>query len=103
MRLVWPNMAVEEGNLARNTSTLRTALGEKRRELRAGFRQHGADAARCSVWQASRASARRLWLKTSLADLAAEERSTVARGRCSERLAGTEAYLPLLERLPLVV
>lgn len=34
-----------------------------------------------------------------LADLAAEGRSTIARGRCSERLAGTEAYLPLLEAL----
>ena len=34
-----------------------------------------------------------------LAELAAEGRSTIARGRCSERLAGTEAYLPLLEAL----
>ena len=34
-----------------------------------------------------------------LAELAAEGRSTIARGRCSERLAGTEAYLPLLEGL----
>lgn len=32
MRLVWPDTAVEEGNLARNISTLRTALGEKPRE-----------------------------------------------------------------------
>jgi len=28
MKLVWPNTAVEEGNLARNVSTLRKALGE---------------------------------------------------------------------------
>ena len=28
MKLVWPNTAVEEGNLARNISTLRKALGE---------------------------------------------------------------------------
>lgn len=34
-----------------------------------------------------------------LADLAAEGQYTIARGRCSERLAGTEAYLPLLEAL----
>ena len=34
-----------------------------------------------------------------LAALAAEGRCTIARGRCSERLAGTEAYLPLLEAL----
>jgi serine/threonine protein kinase/predicted ATPase len=33
-----------------------------------------------------------------LAELARED-CTVARGRCSERLAGTEAYLPLLEAL----
>jgi TolB-like protein/Tfp pilus assembly protein PilF len=29
MKLVWPNTAVEEGNLARNVSTLRKALGER--------------------------------------------------------------------------
>jgi predicted ATPase/tRNA A-37 threonylcarbamoyl transferase component Bud32 len=34
-----------------------------------------------------------------LAELAAEGQCTIARGRCSERLAGTEAYLPLLEAL----
>ncbi len=34
-----------------------------------------------------------------LTELAAEGRCTIARGRCSERLAGTEAYLPLLEAL----
>lgn len=34
-----------------------------------------------------------------LAELTAENQCTVARGRCSERLAGTEAYLPLLEAL----
>jgi len=35
-----------------------------------------------------------------LSELSAASRSTrIARGRCSERLAGTEAYLPLLEAL----
>ena len=35
-----------------------------------------------------------------LAELAATGRTcTVARGRCSERLAGAEAYLPFLEAL----
>jgi TolB-like protein len=32
IKLVWPNTAVEEGNIARNISTLRTALGEGPRE-----------------------------------------------------------------------
>jgi TolB-like protein/Flp pilus assembly protein TadD len=32
IRLVWPDTAVEEGNIARNISTLRTALGEQPRE-----------------------------------------------------------------------
>jgi DNA-binding winged helix-turn-helix (wHTH) protein/tetratricopeptide (TPR) repeat protein len=32
MKLVWPETAVEEGNVARNVSTLRTALGERSRE-----------------------------------------------------------------------
>jgi tetratricopeptide (TPR) repeat protein len=34
-----------------------------------------------------------------LAQLGAEEPVTIARGRCSERLAGTDAYLPHLEAL----
>ncbi len=34
-----------------------------------------------------------------LTELAAENQGTIARGRCSERLAGTDAYLPLLEAL----
>ena len=34
-----------------------------------------------------------------LAELTAGNECTIARGRCSERLAGTEAYLPLLEAL----
>ncbi len=32
MRLVWPNTAVEEGNISRNISTLRSALGERPNE-----------------------------------------------------------------------
>ena len=32
MRIVWPNTNVEEGNLARNVSTLRSTLGERPRE-----------------------------------------------------------------------
>jgi predicted ATPase len=34
-----------------------------------------------------------------LTELSAKKTCTIARGRCSERLAGTEAYLPLLEAL----
>ena len=34
-----------------------------------------------------------------LGDLTATDACTIARGRCSERLAGNEAYLPLLEAL----
>jgi protein kinase-like protein/AAA ATPase-like protein/tetratricopeptide repeat protein len=34
-----------------------------------------------------------------LAELATEGQCTIARGRCSQRLAGTEAYLPVLEAL----
>jgi len=32
MKIVWPNTSVEEGNVARNISTLRSALGERSRE-----------------------------------------------------------------------
>ena len=38
-----------------------------------------------------------------LSELAALGGATIARGRCSERLAGTEAYLPLLEALDALV
>jgi hypothetical protein len=38
-----------------------------------------------------------------LAELATGHHCTIARGRCSERLAGTEAYLPLLEALDSVL
>ncbi|MFL6276417.1 MAG: protein kinase domain-containing protein [Blastocatellia bacterium] len=38
-----------------------------------------------------------------LTELVAENLATMARGRCSERLAGTEAYLPLLEALDALV
>ncbi|NOT62813.1 MAG: AAA family ATPase, partial [Acidobacteria bacterium] len=38
-------------------------------------------------------------VETFLTELAATEAVTIARGRCSERLAGTEAWLPLLEAL----
>ncbi len=34
-----------------------------------------------------------------LTELTTKDQCTIARGRCSERLAGTEAYLPLLEAL----
>src|SRR5438045_969454 len=34
MQLVWPNTMVEEGNIARNISTLRKALGERPRECK---------------------------------------------------------------------
>ena len=34
-----------------------------------------------------------------LTEISAEDKCTIARGRCSERLAGTEAYLPLLDAL----
>ena len=32
MKIVWPDTSVAEGNLARNISTLRSALGERPRE-----------------------------------------------------------------------
>jgi len=38
-----------------------------------------------------------------LSDITAKGRCTIGRGRCSERLAGTEAYLPLLEALESLV
>lgn len=148
MSAVWPDTAVEEGNLTQHISLLRKALGEQRAEhlyvatvARRGYRfvspvrtigavpqrasTHpipparvlvGRDQERAALVTAFRdAAAGRGSMvclagepgigKTTVAEaflqhLAADHASAwVVRGRCSERLAGSDAYLPLLEAL----
>ena len=84
---------------AQTAGARRTVGREPERTDRAlPFHQAERPRRNCCAWRASRASARRRWSKIFCWSLR-EDQGTIARGRCSERLAGTEAYLPLLEAL----
>ena len=71
----------------------------ERRELRAAFNaaQAGRGALLCVAGEPG--IGKTTLVEDFLAELTTGNQSTIARGRCSERLAGTEAYLPLLEAL----
>jgi TolB-like protein/predicted ATPase/Flp pilus assembly protein TadD len=81
--------------------TLRHTVGREpeRNELRAAFK--AANDARGSLLcvTGEPGIGKTTLVEDFLAELAADNQCTIARGRCSERLAGTEAYLPLLEAL----
>lgn len=83
------------------TSIVRHTVGheQERNELRAAFRAacSGSGSLLCVAGEPG--IGKTTLVEDFIAELAAEERCTIARGRCSERLAGTEAYLPLLEAL----
>src|SRR5262249_44058765 len=69
-------------------------------ELRAGFESAAAGRGLFLCVTGARGIARAPLVEACLAELAAAGRTTtVACGRCSERLAGAEAYLPFLEAL----
>ncbi|HEX4947200.1 MAG TPA: AAA family ATPase [Blastocatellia bacterium] len=72
---------------------------KEREELRAGFAAlvHGRSSLLCVAGEPG--IGKTTLIEDFLAELATGKQCTIARGRCSERLAGTEAYLPLLEVL----
>ena len=72
---------------------------QEREELRAAF--HMAQAGRGSLLCVAGESGigKTTLVEHFLLELATGDQAAVVRGRCSERLAGTEAYLPLLEGL----
>ncbi|MEK7831349.1 MAG: protein kinase, partial [Acidobacteriota bacterium] len=82
-------------------STARRTVGRKpeRLELRAAFNsaKSGRGSLLCVAGEPG--IGKTTLVEDFLSELAAENQCTIARGRCSERLAGTEAYLPLLEAL----
>ena len=82
-------------------SIVRHTVGreQERNELRAAFRAacSGRGSLLCVAGEPG--IGKTTLVEDLLGELGAEERCTIARGRCSERLAGTEAYLPLLEAL----
>jgi serine/threonine protein kinase/predicted ATPase len=88
-------------NLLPASVMLRHTVGreQERNELRAAFNaaKGGRGALLCIAGEPG--IGKTTLVEDFLAELAKEPQCTIARGRCSERLAGTEAYLPLLEAL----
>jgi len=81
-------------------STRHTVGREKERsELRVGFADVLAGRGSLLCVAGEPGIGKTTLVEDVLAELATEHQATIARGRCSERLAGTEAYLPLLEAL----
>jgi len=82
-------------------ATLRHTVGRERErnELRAAFNaaSNGRGSLLCVAGEPG--IGKTTLVEDFLAELAADNPCAMARGRCSERLAGTEAYLPLLEAL----
>ena len=73
---------------------------QERAELRAGFESAAAGRGLFLCVTGEPGIGKTTLVEDFLAELAAAGRTcTVARGRCSERLAGAEAYLPFLEAL----
>lgn len=71
----------------------------ERAELRSGFHSTLAGGALMLCVAGEAGIGKTTVVEDFLAELAGDRECTVARGRCSERLAGTDAYLPLLEAL----
>ncbi len=83
------------------SATRRHTVGRERerRELRAAFNaaKDGGGSLVCVAGEPG--IGKTTLVEDFLAELTTDNSCTIARGRCSERLAGTEAYLPLLEAL----
>jgi hypothetical protein len=80
---------------------LRHTVGrdEERKDLRAAFDQANAGRGSLLCVAGEPGIGKTTLVEDFLAELATEYQVTIARGQCSERLAGTEAYLPLLGAL----
>ena len=93
--------AVTEG-VSRFNLTKRHTVGreQERRELRAAFERAAAGKGLMISLAGEAGIGKTTLIEDFLAELAAgSQAGTIARGRGSERLAGTEAYLPFLEML----
>jgi tetratricopeptide (TPR) repeat protein/predicted Ser/Thr protein kinase len=71
----------------------------ERAELRAAFESAVAGRGKLLCVAGEPGLGKTTLVEEFLAEIAPVGQCTIARGRCSERLAGTEAYLPLLEAL----
>ncbi len=81
--------------------TIRRTVGHEpeRDELRAAFNSVQAGRGQLLCVAGEPGIGKTTLVEDFLTELGAANSCTIARGRCSERLAGTEAYLPLLEAL----
>jgi TolB-like protein/Flp pilus assembly protein TadD len=88
-------------NLLLASVPLRHTVGreQERNELRVAFKaaEDGRGSLLCVAGEPG--IGKTTLVEDFLAELATDQQCAIARGRCSERLAGTEAYLPLLEAL----
>ena len=86
---------------ALTTSPRRHTVGREaeRRELHAAFNAAGVGRGLLLCVAGEPGIGKTTLVEDFLGELAADRQSTIARGRCSERLAGSEAYLPVLEAL----
>jgi serine/threonine protein kinase/tetratricopeptide (TPR) repeat protein len=88
-------------NLLPTSGILRHTVGRERErdELRVAFNaaKDGRGALLCVAGEPG--IGKTTMVEDFLTELTTKNQCTIARGRCSERLAGTEAYLPLLEAL----
>jgi len=90
-----------ESTARRTAVPLRHTVGRERerKDLRAAFDQANTGRGSLLCVAGEPGIGKTTLVEDFLGELAAEYQVTVARGQCSERLAGTEAYLPLLEAL----
>lgn len=93
--LLRPATSVATSTTARH----RVGREKERAELQSGFESALAGRGQLLCVAGEPGIGKTTLVEDFLSDLTAERRATIARGRCSERLAGTEAYLPLLEAL----
>ena len=90
-----------ESTTRRTAVPLRHTVGreQERKDLRAAFDQANSGRGLLLCVAGEPGIGKTTLVEDFLAELASGYKGTIARGQCSERLAGTEAYLPLLEAL----
>lgn len=98
-------VSYENAPIAASATALQRSLGHavgrqrERNELQAAFNAAKAGRGSLLCVAGEPGIGKTTLVEEFLAELTAGNHGKIARGRCSERLAGTEAYLPLLEAL----
>ncbi|HEX4945853.1 MAG TPA: protein kinase [Blastocatellia bacterium] len=95
------NSSAQAGATGVRSATQRHTVGreQERRELHNAFNAAAAGRGSLVCVAGEPGIGKTTLVEDFLNELTTDNSCTIARGRCSERLAGTEAYLPLLEAL----